>query len=33
MLIPLRKSNKGWRQSWFYFRNDDVAPYRFSLAA
>jgi hypothetical protein len=26
MPIPLRKSNKGWCQSWFYLRNDDAAP-------
>jgi hypothetical protein len=33
MPIPLRKSNKGWHQSWFYLRNDDAAPCQSSLAA
>jgi hypothetical protein len=33
MPIPLRKSNKGWCQSWFYLRNDDAAPCESSQAA
>jgi hypothetical protein len=33
MLIPPRKPNKGWRQSWFYLRNNDTTPCQSSSAA